>query len=98
MRNQLVWRLSRGPYEDPTEYFTISLPVAVADSSGSPPRRPVRITRAMERDAELLKLRAALLAAWARPRVGRRGAKEGIVLMGDWELSGWMEWAFRRKK
>jgi hypothetical protein len=43
------------------------------------------IMRATERDAELLKLRAALLAARARPRVGRRGAKDGIVM---WFLRG----------
>lgn len=39
------------------------------------------IMRATERDAELLKLRAVTLAARARPRVGRRGAKEGIVVL-----------------
>lgn len=38
------------------------------------------IMRATERDAEELKVRAVVAAVRARPRVGRRGVKDGIVV------------------
>lgn len=60
----------------------ISWPVEVAASSGSAASRPVMIMRATEREAELLKLRAARVpaaAVRARPRVGRKEGKVGIV-------------------
>ena len=81
-RNQLVWRLSLGPYDVPTTYFTTSCPVDVACSSGSAPRRPVMIRRATERAGDELKERAEKVVAGAR-RKGRRGVKAGIVWYGD---------------
>lgn len=80
-RNQLVWRLSLGPYDVPTTYFTTSCPVEVACSSGSAPRRPVMIRRATERAGDELKERAEKVVAGAR-RKGRRGVKAGIVWYG----------------
>lgn len=59
----------------------ISWPLAVADNSGSAARRPVMIILAMERDAELLKVRAVLVAVRANPRAGRRGVKDGIFVV-----------------
>lgn len=52
------------------------------------------IMRAMERDAELLKVRAVLLRVRASPRVGRRGVMDGIVVEGAWLGCCWWWWVW----
>lgn len=61
-----------GPVELPTAYLITSCPDAVACSSGSAARRPVRIIRAAEREEEVLKLRAAREGPETARRPGRR--------------------------
>lgn len=80
-RHQLVWRFSRLPWDVATVYLTISWPEEVAWSSGSAPRRPVRVRRAMELAGEELKARAAW-GALAMRMAGRREERKADMVEG----------------
>lgn len=86
-RHQVVWRFSRPPWDVATVYLTISWPEEVAWSSGSAPRRPVRVRRATEWAGEELKARAVwgiLAMRMAGRRDERKADMVGSRMCGLW--------------
>lgn len=69
------------PWDVATVYLTISWPEEVAWSSGSPPRRPVRVRREMELAGEELKARA-VWGTLAMRMAGRREERKADMVGG----------------
>lgn len=83
-RNQLVCRLSFGPYDVPITYRT-NEPLDVSTTSGSVPRRPTRVMRASWEGRVVENARAVCLMVVVVPMVRRMGdRRKDMVANGVW--------------